>query len=206
MDTQTQTIADWLGAGSINLFGRPFAGKDTQGKKLADLFGGVLIGGGDILRSHHDSDEIEKIMATGGIIPSDVYESIIIPYFAKPEFAGKPLILSAVGRSHGEEPIIMKAAEASGHNMKAVIYMHLSEEEVWRRFETALQEQDRGHRADDHRSVLKTRLNKFQDKTVPVIDFYREKGLLIEIDGTLSRDDVMTEILSGLAATATATA
>jgi adenylate kinase len=202
MDEQIQTIKNWLGTGSINLFGRPFAGKDTQAKVLADLFGGVVIGGGDILRSHHDPEKIEKIMATGGIIPSDFYEQMIIPYFSRAEFKGKPLILSAVGRSHGEEPIIMKAADESGHSIKAVIYMHLTQEEVWRRFEAALEEQDRGHRSDDHRSVLKTRLHKFQDKTVPVIKFYKEKGLVIEVDGTLSREEVTAEIIAGLAARA----
>lgn len=199
MEDKIQTISKWLGTGSINIFGRPFAGKDTQGRMLADLFGGQLIGGGDILRNHHDPEKIEKIMATGGIIPSDYYENMVVPYFSKPEFKDKPLILSAVGRSHGEEPVIMRAADGSGHPIKVVIHLVLSEDEVWRRFEAALLDQDRGHRADDHRSVLKTRLNKYQDKTVAVLDFYREKGLLIELDGTLSREAVEAEIIDRLA-------
>ncbi len=198
MDDKITKITDWLGAGSINLFGRPFSGKDTQCRELAKIVGGELIAGGDILRSHHDSEQVEKIMATGGIIPSEAYENMVIPYFSRPAFTAKPLILSAVGRSHGEEPIIMKAAEASAHPMKAVIVLQLEEDEVWKRFEAALLEHDRGHRADDHRNVLQTRLHTYQDKTIPAIEFYRHRGLLIEIQGTGSRESVTAEILDAL--------
>jgi len=199
MNTQTKIISDWLGAGSINIFGRPFSGKDTQGRILADLFDGALIGGGDILRSHHDPAKIEQIMASGGIIPSDFYLGMLVPYLSQPGFKNKPLVLSAVGRSHGEEETIMKAAADSGHPIKAVIVLQLSEDEAWRRFEESKAVHDRGNRSDDHRSVLKTRLQKFQDKTTPVIEFYRDKGLLIEIDGTKSRQQVTDEIIEKLA-------
>jgi adenylate kinase len=200
MNDEIKIIANWLGAGSINIFGCPFSGKDTQGRILADLFGGVLIAGGDILRSHHDPEKIKQVLANGGIVPSDFYLGMVLPYLSQPELTGKPLILSAVGRSHGEEPAIMKATTDSGHPLKAVILLNLSEEEVWRRFEaeTAEAQHDRGKRSDDHRTVLKTRLKKFQTNTIPVIEFYRGKGLLIEVDGVLSRGKVTNEILKGL--------
>lgn len=204
MDEKIKIITDWLGTGSINIFGRPFSGKDTQGRVLATLLGGKLIAGGDILRNHHDPEEIEKIMATGGIIPSDYYESMVVPYFSRSEFKHKPLILSAVGRSHGEEPIIMRAAEQSGHPVKAVIILELSDAEVWKRFESALLENNRGHRADDHHNVLTTRLHKYQDKTVPAIEFYQGKELTIEVDGRQPREAVTNEILELLYARASA--
>jgi adenylate kinase len=199
MNEKTQKIAGWLGTGSINIFGRPFAGKDTQGSILADIFGGVLIGGGDILRSHHDPKKIEEVMAAGGIIPSDFYLHMVLPYLSQEDFKDKPLILSAVGRSEGEETTIMKATADSNHPTKAVILLHLTEEEVWRRFDAAKQQHDRGDRTDDQRDVLATRLQKFRDKTMPVIDFYRKNGLLIELDGTLPREQVTEEILQSLA-------
>lgn len=204
MDEKVNKIAGWLDAGSINIFGRPFSGKDTQGRQLAGLLGGELIGGGDILRSHHDPQRIEQIMASGGIIPSDFYLQMIMPYLSRPQLRGKPLILSSVGRSHGEEPTIMKATTDSGHPMKAVILLRLTEAEAWRRFEAAGAKHDRGHRTDDHREVLKTRLKKFDDKTMPVIDFYRYNGLLIEVDGALAPDEVTGEIINSLAGRASA--
>lgn len=196
-------ILNWLGSGSINIFGRPFSGKDTQGRELAELFDGELIGGGDILRSHDDPAKIEQVMAAGGIVPSDFYLNMVLPYLSRPELRDKPLILSAVGRSHGEEPDTMKAAAESGHPIQAVIMLQLSEEEVWRRFEAAKVIQDREARADDKREVLANRLKKFQERTLPVIEFYRDKGLLIEVDGTRSREEVTTEILQRLAERAT---
>lgn len=198
MQNQIKTILDWLGVGSINIFGRPFAGKDTQGRVLADLLGAKLIAGGDILRSYHDQDEINRVMAEGGLIPSDLYLKIMLPYLSKSEFEGKPLILSAMGRLKGEESVIMEATSKSGHPIKAVVLLEMDDGEVWRRFEIAKLERDRGERTDDQLEVLKNRLAKFQNMTIPVIDFYEAQNLLVRVDGTLSREGVTSEIIKSL--------
>lgn len=198
MNSEMTKISAWLGTGSINIFGRPFAGKDTQGRLLAEAFGGVLVAGGDILRSHHDPEKIKQILAAGGLIPSDFYFNLVLPYLSQPAFKDRPLILSSVGRSQGEEPTIMKATSTSGHPMKAVVVLELSEAEVWQRFEAVKVVHDRNGRTDDHREVLKNRLKKFQDRTMPVIEFYRDRGLLVEVDGTRSREEVTNEILDSL--------
>jgi len=193
-----EKIKNWLGVGAVDIFGRPFSGKDTQARKLAELFGGVVIGGGDILRSHRDPAKIDEVMKEGGIIPSDFYLNMVVPYLSRPEFSGKPLILSAVGRAHGEEESIIDATQKSGHPLEAVVYLNLAEDEVWKRFEAAKSLDDRGRRSDDDRAALQTRLQKFQERTMPVIEFYRQKGLLVEIDGSLTREAVTTKILKKL--------
>jgi adenylate kinase len=198
MNDQINIIAKWLGTGSVDIFGCPFSGKDTQGRILADLFNGELIAGGDILRSHKDPQKIEQVLDSGGIIPSDYYLELVLPFLSQSKYRQKPLFLSAVGRAHGEESIIMKTASNSGHPIKAVILLDLTEAEVWRRFENDKRQDDRGDRADDRREVLQTRLKKFQDRTIPVIDFYRQKGLLVEVNGALDRETVTSEILRGL--------
>lgn len=195
-------ISDWLGTGSINIFGCPFSGKDTQARKLADILNGVLVAGGDILRSYHDQELVKKLMSTGDLFPANLYLEIILPYLSKPELKAKPLILSAVGRLHGEESVIMRATSDSGHPIKAVISLGLPEAAVWQRFEEAKVDKDRGDRMDDKRDVLVTRLKKFRDETMPVIEFYRDKGLLIEIDGTPSRQEITENILKSLLALA----
>ena len=198
MEKSVEIIKLWLGQGSINIFGLPFSGKDTQGAILADLFGGVMISSGDILRHDHGNKEVEKIMAEGGIIPSSLFEQIVLPYLSKPELQGKPLILSSVGRSEGEEPIIMQATEDSGHPTKAVIILKLDEDEVWKRFEESKLEHDRGDRSDDKKEALSHRLQEFQDKTVPVIRYYRQQRILIEIDGKMTKEHVSEQILTKL--------
>lgn len=198
MDKQIATIREWLGTGSINIFGLPFAGKDTQGKLLAEKFGGVEISSGDMLRHNKGNKRLQQLLAAGEIIPSDLFEEIVIPYLSNPDFQGKPLILSEVGRMEGEHLAVIRATDSSGHPQKAVILLKLSDQEVFERFESAKQLQDRGKRADDSREVLQTRLDSYHEKVTPVIEFYRDKGLLAEIDGTLSREDVTDEILKNL--------
>lgn len=198
MDENIKVIKKWLGSGSINIFGLPFSGKDTQGNVLAEAFGGVMISSGDILRHDHGNKQIQQIMAEGGIIPSELFEQIVLPFLSKPDLNDKPLILSSVGRSEGEEQIIMDATENSGHPLKAVIILNLSEEDVWNRYEEAKIEHDRGERSDDKAEALKHRLQEFQDKTTPVIRFYRQHRLLIEVDGTRHKDEVTKQIFEKL--------
>ena len=198
MQEQIALIKNWLGSGSINLFGLPFAGKDTQGKKLADLLGGELISGGDILR-HTTNQQVLDIMAAGGIIPSELFEEIVIPYFARPEICDKPLILSEVGRMLGEEQVILRATQQTNHTTKAVILLSLHDDEVWQRFDASQVSHDRGNRADDNKNVLQNRLDKFHSKVEPVLNIYRDMGLLITIDGSLQPQQVTENILAALA-------
>lgn len=198
MNDDTKTIRAWLGHGSINIFGRPFSGKDTQGKLLADMLGGVMISGGELLRSHKDPAKIEEVLNSGGIVPSDFYLNLIVPYLSQPKLHTTPFILSSVGRSHGEEESIIDATLRSGHPLLAVISLEISDEDAWKRFEAADKLDDRGDRADDSRQALVTRLEKYNTRTVPVLDYYRDSGLLIEVDGTLSREAVTAEIIEQL--------
>src|SRR6185295_7251483 len=139
--TQTQKvkkITDWLGTGSINIFGWPFSGKDTQGRKLGQLFKASLIGGGEILRSREDtpSHVLQKVNQ-GDLAPTDEYLKIVTPYLGKKEFDGRPLVLSSVGRWHGEETSIMTAAKAANHPIKAVIYLVLDQATAFKRAQTS---------------------------------------------------------------------
>jgi len=198
MDDKINTIRSWLGTGSINIFGLPFAGKDTQGELLADMIGGVVLSSGDMLRHNKNNQRLQRLLAAGEIIPSDLFEEIVIPYFSNPDFMGKPLILSEVGRMKGEHLAVIKATNKSNHPQKAVILLKLPDDEVYKRFEAAKQLQDRGSRGDDRREVLQARLDNYKEKVTPVIEYYREQELLIEIDGTLSREDVTESILQSL--------
>ena len=197
MDTKIQTIKQWLETGSINIFGLPFAGKDTQGKIFAELFDGILISGGDILRKS-DNQELQTIMAEGKIIPSDLWEQVVVPYFKREELKNKPLILSEVGRLMGEQLVIEKATEESGHTQKAVILLELDDSEIWNRFDASRLANDRGDRADDNKAVLQTRLDNYHQKVMPVLNYYDNKGLLIRIDGSKNKEEVTNQIIDSL--------
>lgn len=203
-DTQKiAVIREWLGTGSINIFGRPFAGKDTHGRELVELFHGVLLGGGDILRNSVIPEHVKEHMRAGKLIPTEDYIDIVLPYLSRDEFSEKPLILSSVGRWHGEETGVLEATEESGHPVKAVIYLNISEDGVRERWSHNDHTGPRGERHDDTEEVLEIRLTEYKEKTLPVIDFYRAQGLLIDIDSALSKQAVLATIINELYAKAT---
>jgi adenylate kinase len=197
MEHNIDLIKIWLGQGSINMFGMPFAGKDTQGGVLADLLGAELMGGGTILRNSIIPDHVRQIMEAGELIPTEDYLRIVLPFLSNEKFSGKPLLLSSVGKWQGEEQGVLQATETSGHPIKAVILLTVSEE-VARKRHAAGGSADRGVRADDAAEVFETRLAEFRTKTTPVVDFYREKGLLVEVDGSQTPVEVTDEILKKL--------
>ena len=201
-ETQAETLKTWLGSGSVNIFGTPWAGKDTQGKRLAEFFDAPLIGGGDIIRSGND-EKLKAAIAGGKLAPTDAYLATVTPYLSRAEFAGKPIILSSVGRWIGEEQVIMNAAIRSGHPQKAVVFLDLPEAEIHKRWQAAQELKDRGEREDDTFEALAVRLDEFRNKTKPVIDYYRDQGLLVDIDGAQTPDEVTDSIFSALLERAT---
>jgi len=188
----------WLGTGAINFFGLPFSGKDTHGRELSELFDAPLLSSGEVFRNTKLKPEIKEILDAGILPPSDVFTEIFTPYLSKPEFDGRPLILSSVGRWIGEEQGIIKAAEEANHPIKAVVYLHLNEETVHQRFEKSKEIGDRGERADDAEHKLETRIQEFNEKTLPVINVYRNLDILIEVDSNASKEEVLKSILARL--------
>lgn len=192
-------LAAWLGAGSVNFFGMPFSGKDSQARRLNSYFDGNILGGGDILRNSVIPPEVKAIMDAGKLIPTDDYIDIVLPYLSKEEFANKPLFLSAVGRWKGEETSVKQALEQANHPLKMVVHLALDIEQAQKRLESEEIREHRGDRLDDDTEILKHRIEEFQNKTLPVIQHYDEMGLLVEIDANLPKDEVELQVLGALA-------
>ena len=195
---QIDEIRSWLGTGSINIFGRQYAGKDTQCELLAKDFGGAVISGGDVLRKSVIPQHVAEAINAGHFSPTDEYRAIVTPYLSKSEFVGIPLFLSTLGRMKGEETTIIEAARKSGHEIKAVIFLDISEEMVWQRYHDSKLNNTRDVRDDDDDEALARRLKLFNESTIDVINHYRELGLLIDIDGTPDTETVYKNILTEL--------
>jgi adenylate kinase len=198
-DQKIETIKSWLGSGSINVFGLPFSGKDTHGQILATTLDGKLISGGEIIRSKSTPQHMKDHIATGALTPINEYLDLVLPHLFQPKYHNQPLILSSVGRWHGEEDGVIHAAEKSGHPIKAVIFLNISEAEVRRRHRLSIQLGDRSDRIEDATEVLDKRFDEFRTKTLPVIELYRNKGLLIEVDGMPPVNEVSQAIVNQLA-------
>ena len=200
MDEKLNTIKQWLGTGSINVFGLPFSGKDTVGVRLAELLGAKFLSSGLILRAAQSEDKtLAKELSAGNLAPTETFRNIIMPYFEREELASFPLVLSSVGRWSGEEYDIMTAASRGGHEIKAVILLNISEDEVYTRWEASKALGDRGERSDDReKSILDNRIKEFIEKTMPVIETYRSNNLLIQIHATGPRENVFQSVIDEL--------
>ena len=198
MEEKIQKIKEWLGTGSINIFGLPMSGKDTQGVRLAEALEAKFLSSGMIIRAM-EAETNQNLSGGGALIPTDVFYEWVLPYFERRDLFQYPLILSSIGRWFGEEGQVMSVAAGAGHEIMAVIVLNVSEEDVLKRFETAKTLDDRGERADDKDvETFKNRLKEFREKTIPVLQHYRELGLLVEVNGDQSKDAVFAEIVEKL--------
>ena len=193
-----EKIKSWLGTGSLNIFGLPMSGKDTVGMRLAEDLQAKFLSSGIIIRAY-EAEQNEDMTGSGKLIPTNTFYDIILPYFSREELRNDSLVLSSVGRWSGEEDKIMEAAKAGGHEIKAVIMLDLTEEEVKNRFEAAKELNDRGERADDANiEVFETRLAEFREKTMPVLNHYDELKMLVKVPASGSRDEVYTNVIDRL--------
>lgn len=198
MEDKISTIKSWLETGSINIFGLPMSGKDTQGIRLAKALDAKFLSSGIIIRAR-ETETGQNLTGSGELIPTNLFYDWVLPYLKHPDLKNSALILSSIGRWQGEEnTVIPKAAEA-GHPIKAAILLNISEADVETRFETSKSLDDRGERSDDRDlTIFRTRLAEFRTKTMPVLEHYRELGVLLNINGNQTRDAVFNSLIDKL--------
>ena len=174
------------------------SGKDTQGVKLAEAIGGKLLSSGIIIRAN-EIEKHKKLTDKGNLIPTDIFYEWVLPYFSREDLKRYPLVLSSIGRWSGEEDTVMETAAKAGHEIKAVILLNISEADVMARFEKLQILNDRGERQDDKDlDVFNNRLEEFRNKTMPVLEHYKDLGLLINVNGDQSREEVFEELINKL--------
>ena len=201
---QIEKIKTWLGTGSINIFGIQFSGKDTVGERLAEVLDAEFVSSGDIVRSARkksDDEQIKKaakITDSGVMMPMDEYKELICSHLRNDAPIDRALVLSSVGRWIGEEGPVMEALKEGGHDTKAVILLKISQEEVFARWEIVGGSRNDGRVDDINKEKVLRRLDEFRNKTLPVIDIYRKMGILIEINGEQSREEVFDEVINKL--------
>ena len=202
MEEKINAIKTWLGTGSINIFGLPMSGKDTQGIKLAETLGAKFLSSGMIIRAMENETK-KHYTDQGAMLPTNIFYEWVLPYLERPDLFRYPLILSSIGRWYGEENQVMSVADGAGHKIKAAIILNISEADVEKRYNEAKILNDRGERLDDKDlSIFRTRLQEFRTKTIPVVQHYKTLGLLIEVNGDQPRKDVFNEIIEKLYAKA----
>lgn len=199
-----EAIKTWLGSCSINIFGIQFAGKDSIGVPLAKALGGEFISSGDIVRAAAINSKDEEIKAaaqtteTGVLTPTKEFQRLIVPYLTDKKLDDKPLVLGSVGRWIGEEDVVMRTLRAGGHDLRAVIILNITMDEVWRRWEKVRGTRNGGRTDDLRRESVEKRLNEYETKTLPVIERYRQMGLAIDVDAMGPTPETLALVVNAL--------
>ena len=160
------------------LIGIQGAGKSTQGNVLSKQLSIPYLSTGHIFRQMATEHTkwgryVKETINAGILIPDKETLEIVQEYLGRPEYKNG-YILDGFPRN------LIQAKEFQ-NGLTAVIYLKVPDKEaLWR---IAGRNENR---ADDTIAGLKKRIEIFHEKTEVVIDFYREKGLLIEVDGTKS--------------------
>lgn len=213
----------------VILVGAPGSGKGTQAKRFADGLHVPHISTGDILREAvRNGTELgkqaEPIMASGALVPDDLMVGIVGERLQQPDaksgfiLDGFPRTLTQaekldgfLGRGNGtgdlrvvhllvpDELIVKRIAERRSCGACGASY-HLEnsppkKEGICDRCGGALET-----RPDDVESAVRKRLEAFHRQTVPVIDYYRAKNVLHEVDGNAPVDQVFERVQKSLQA------
>lgn len=172
----------------ILLIGPQGSGKSTQAKLLSEFRSVPVISTGEIFRklAEEDSSEgrrIKEILDEGRLVDDGVTAEIVKSRLEKPDCQGG-FVLDGYPRSFEQIRLF-------DPKFDKVFYLKLSDESIMERL------LKRG-RVDDTPEAIKTRLNFYREQTQPLLDHYENVGILVEIDGEKSIDEVQSEIRSAL--------
>jgi adenylate kinase len=209
---------------NIIILGPQGSGKGTQAEMLADKFGLEHIDMGKSLREVAKQDtligkEVYRIQnVTKTLVPSRILREVLeIKLNSLPRERG--VLFEGVPRTVDQAEYFEKALQESGRKIDAVVYINISKEESLKRISKRWtckkcglplimgadikSEKDKCpkcggetyQRIDDTPDGVQKRLEVFRKETLPVIEYFRKKGLAVEVDGKPSIEKVNQEIL-----------
>lgn len=212
---------------NLVLLGPPGSGKGTQGERLQEDFRLPYYATGDILRAAvQEGTELgvkaQQYMDAGDLVPDDVIIGVIAERVAGEE-ASDGFILDGFPRTTPQAEALDAELEKLSRELTAAILIDVPEEEVVRRLSGRRTCADNGHvfhvefdppkkegvcdvcggklivRDDDKPDVIRHRLEQYNEKTAPLIDYYEQQGILRKVDGSQSPSEVEENIHALLA-------
>jgi adenylate kinase len=184
---------------NVLLIGPPGSGKGTQGERLSERLGLEHIAAGDLLRAEVEAQtplgrQVSGLMQRGELVPDAVILSLLMPkVLAAAEQNG--YLLDGFPRSVEQAIEARALAERAGAAPDAVIYLDAPRAELVRRIVSRAEIEGR---ADDNPETVSNRLQVFDEATHPLVEYYRERGLLRVVDANRGEDEVTDEILAVL--------
>jgi len=181
------------------LMGPPGAGKGTQARQVADHFGVPAISTGDIFRANVAEGtplgvEAQRYMDAGDYVPDEVTNKMVRNRIDEPD-AEPGFLLDGYPRTPAQVEELDGMVKHTGHQLDAVVVLTVDPEELVQRL---LQRAEEEGRADDTEDVVRRRQQVYAEQTEPLIGLYRERGLLVEVDGVGEVDEVTQRIFAAL--------
>ncbi len=212
------------------ILGAPGAGKGTQAYRLAKEMGLVHLASGEILREAARGDsplgrQVKPYVERGELVPDDIVIALIKDKLESLE-GGAGAILDGFPRTREQAQSLDAALASSGRAIDKVLYIKVGEPELVRRSagrlaclvcEATYHRDDNPpgtpgkcdrcggelyQRPDDTEESFRGRLRIYESRTAPLIDYYRQKGVLVEVNGEQAIDKVYDELVSAVKATA----
>jgi len=202
--------------------GPPGAGKGTQARELAREWGVPQVATGDMLREAMAAGTplgraAKQYYDRGELVPDDVILKMVAERFGQPD-AAQGFILDGFPRTIAQADGLGAMLEALGHKLDGVIYFDVSEPELIRRLtgrRLCRQCQTPFHvvsappkregvcdkcggelyqRVDDSEATVRNRLEVYERQTAPLLDYYRQRGLLRTVSGEGTVDKVRQDL------------
>jgi len=182
------------------LMGPPGAGKGTQARFIAERFGVPAISTGDIFRANVSNGtplglEAKRYMDAGEYVPDSVTNEMVRNRIAEAD-AEPGFLLDGYPRTLAQVQELDAMIADTGHCLDVVAVLTADQDVlVGRLLQRAVIE----GRADDTEDVIRRRQEVYAEQTAPLIDVYRDRGLLVEVDGLGEVGEVTERIFAALA-------
>lgn len=182
------------------IVGPPGAGKGTQSARISESFGIPAIATGDIFRQNIKDEttlglKVKAIVDAGDYVPDSLTNELVASRLDE-EDARDGFLLDGYPRTLEQVDYLWRLLAGKGQSLDAIIQLVADEDEVVSRLRNRAIEQGR---ADDTEDAIRHRQEVYVRETSPLIAVYRERGLLIEVDGLGEVDDVSERITRALA-------
>lgn len=183
----------------IVLLGAPGSGKGTQAALLEQRLGVPHISTGVLFRKAvKDQTDLGKriktIMDSGELVPDDLTLELLEERMSRDD-TKSGFILDGYPRNLAQAEALDTLLEKLGMPVQEAIQIDVDTEEVVARIARRAAEEGR---SDDTEEVVRNRMRVYEEQTAPVVDYYAEQGLLTQVLGTGSIEEVLQLILSVL--------
>ena len=207
----------------IIMLGAPGAGKGTQAKMIAAKYNIPHISTGDIFRANIKNGtelgaKAKEYMDKGLLVPDELVVDLVIDRFKEPD-CKNGYVLDGFPRTIPQAEALDKALTAIGESVDYAINVEVPDENIVRRMggrracvgcgatyhivysPTKVEGKcdtcggDLIIRDDDKPETVQNRLAVYHEQTQPLIDYYTNKGIIAEVDGTQEMNDVFAAIV-----------